>query len=275
MLFSSARRLFPLLLIPIAALPVFAAEPLQARPIPRQAAPGKGIVVDPTRNNILPYMYDGAGWSTTFVFTNLDNHAIDLKLQFTADDGSNLQIPVQGLGATSNIDIPIQNGGTASLTTADVDSVRTSGYAFAAAQNGTDRFAGYAIVRQQSSGLPDLEFTMPLAPIDENQFVLAFDNTNGFTTFVSLVNSSTQNTANINVTLQDQNGNVLTTDQLQIGPLGRRTFNVTDRYPQAGNIVASIFFSAPGSQFVTGLGLRSGPNNSLSTITPFSLQVQR
>lgn len=268
-------RLSALLFLPVVALPMFAAERLQERSLPMQGGAVKHIVVDPTRNNILPYLYDGAGWSTTFVFTNLDNHPIDLRLQFTADDGSNLQLPVQGIGATSNIDIPIQTGGTASLTTADVDSVRTSGYAFANASNGTDRFAGYAIVRQQSSGLPDLEFSMPLAPIDENQFVLPFDNTNGFTTFVSLVNSSTQNVANVNVTLQDQNGNVLATDQLQIGPLGRLTFNLTDRYPQAGNTVASVFFNAPGSQFVTGLGLRSGPNNSLSAITPFSLQVPR
>lgn len=271
---SSTSRIFSFMLLPAVALPMLAAERLQARP-PIRAAANRAIIVDPTRNNIFPYLYDGAGWSTTFVFTNLDNRPIDLSLQFTADDGSNLQIPVNGIGSTSNIDIPIQTGGTASLTTSDFDSSRTSGYAFAAARNGTDRFAGYAVVRQQTSGLPDLEFTLPLTSIDENQFVLPFDNTNGFATFVSLVNSSTQNTANVNVTVQDQSGNAITTDQLQIGPLARMTFNVTDRYPQANNIVASIFFNAPGSQFVTGLGLRSGPNNSLTAITPFSLAPPR
>ena len=270
----SSRVLFPLMLLPVVALPLLAAEGLQVRPSMRPAA-DRAIVADPTRNNIIPDLYDGGGWSTTFVFTNMDSRPIALRLQFTADDGSDLQIPVVGIGLTSNIAVPIQVGGTASLTTADVDNFRTSGYAFVAAANASDRFAGYAVVRQQSSGWPDLEFTLPLAPIDENQFVLPFDNTKGFTTFVSLVNSSTQNPANVNVTVQDQNGNVLTTDQFQIGPLGRLKFNVGDRYPQTGNSVASIYFNAPGSQFLTGLGLRSGPNGSLTAITPFSLAVTR
>jgi hypothetical protein len=177
------------------------------------------------------------------------------------------------VGTNAGIDITIPLNGTASLTTADVAGNRTSGYAFVGVPNQSDRFAGYAVVRQQTNGLPDLEFTIPLTPIDENNFVLAIDNTNGFSTFASLVNSSTQSNAVVNVTVQDQSGNVLATDQLQIGQLGRLAFSVNDRYPQLNNSVGSIRFSANG-QLVTGLGLRSGPNNSLTTITPFSLPLQ-
>ena len=254
-----------------AMLPAFAADRSVVR---LSGEKGRTVVADPTRNRILPYVYDGAGWSTTFVLTNLDNHTINLRLEFTASDGSDLPLPVLGIGTTARVDITLPQGGTASVSTADASGDRISGYAFIGIPNQTDRFSGYAVVRQQTNGLPDLEFTIPLTPIDENQFVLPMDNTNGFTTFVSLVNSSTQNNAIVNVTVQDQDGNVLATDQLQIVSLGRLTFNVTDRYPQLNNLVGSIFFSGDRSQFVSGLGLRSGPNNSLTAITPFSLPLQ-
>ena len=261
------------LLLPVSMLP--GAERTEARAAARSSnVTAREVTAVPTRNRVFPYMYDGNGWSTTFVLTNLDNQTIHLGLDFSADDGSNLQFPIQGIGTTSAVDITLLQGGTISLSTANVASNRTSAYAFVAVPNGTDRFAGYAVVRQQSNNLPDLEFTIPLTPIDENQFVLPMDNTNGFTTFVSLVNSSTQNNSNVNITVQDQSGNVLTTDQLQIVPLGRATFNVSDRYPQLNNQVGSIFFNADRSQFVTGLGLRSGPNQSLTAITPFSLPLQ-
>jgi hypothetical protein len=263
-----------LLILPGATVFAFAAEHSVVRSAPRPSGENvRAVVANPTRDRILPYVYDGAGWSTTFVLTNLDNRTINLRLEFTGNDGSDLQFPVLGIGTTSAVDIKLGQGGTISVSTADIAGDRTSGYAFVGVPNQTDRFAGYAVVRQQTNGLPDLEFTIPVTPIDENQFVLPMDNTNGFVTFISLVNSSTQNPANVNVTVQDQDGNVLATDQLQIVPLGRLTFNVSDRYPQLNNLVGSILFSASGNQFVTGLGLRSGPNSSLTAIPPFSLPV--
>lgn len=262
-----------LVLLSGGALPSFAGDRAQAQAVRKLAGDkGRAISADPSRDNIFPYMYDGAGWSSTFVFTNLDSRTVKIRLEFSADDGSDLLVPVLGVGKTSAVDITLGIGGTISLTTEDTAKTRTSAYAFAGAANGSDRFSGYEVVRQQTSGLPDLEFTIPLTPIDENQFVLPFDNTDGFATFVSLVNSSLQNSAIVNVTVQDQDGNVLTTDQISIQPLGRDTFDVAEQYPQLKKIVGSILFSARGQQFVTGMGLRSGPNDSLTAILPFSLR---
>ena len=232
------------------------------------------VVADPSRDAIYPYVYDGAGWSTSFVFTNLDNHTININLEFSNDDGSNLLVPLVGVGTDSSFAVTIPYAGTVSLATGDTSSILAIGYAFAGAANQKDLFSGYAVVRNQTPGLPDLEFTIPITPINENQFVLPFDNTNGYLTRAVLINSSLQNNATVNVTVNDQDGNVLATDQIAIVPLGAVRFSVTARYPQLQGIVGSIFFSAPSNQFVTGLGERSGPNLSLTAIPPFSLRTQ-
>lgn len=84
------------------------------------------------------------------MLTDLDNETIHLGLDFTGDDGSSVQIPIQGVGTTSAVDITLLPGGTTSLPTADIATNRTSAYAFVGVPNGTDRFGGYAVVRQQS-----------------------------------------------------------------------------------------------------------------------------
>ena len=235
---------------------------------------GRAIVADPFRDQIFPYLSDGNGWSTNFVFTNLDRHSIVVHLEFSADDGSFLRLPVNGIGTTDAVDITIATGGSFSLRTAGAAANRTTGYAFTEAKNLTDLYSGYAVVRNVANGLPDLEFTVPLAPIDENFFTLAFDNTNGYATFAALINSSVDKDANVVATIQDQDGNVLSTDRITVAPFGRFQFNLADRYPQADKIVGTIAFSASGTQFVTGIGLRSGPNQSLTVIPPFSLKAK-
>ena len=265
-------------ILPAALAVFFAGSVLHAAGSARLAQAGvrsgsNGIVSDPSRDKIFPYLADGNGWTTNFVFTNLDTHSVVVHLEFSADDGSFLTLPVTGIGSTQAADITIVVGGSFSLTTAGTAQNRTSGYAFATAKNQTDLFAGYAVVRNVASGMADLEFTVAPTPLNENSFTLSFDNTNGYATYAALINSSVDKDATIVVSIQDQNGNVLGTDQITVPPIGRYQFNVSDRYPQLNNIVGNIVFSASGKQYVGGTGLRYGPNQSLTVIPPFSLKL--
>jgi hypothetical protein len=250
------------LLIILAALtPVFGAS--------RSAV--SRIVADSSRDQIIPYLFDGGGWSTNLILTNFESHTIQVQVEFWANDGSQLQLPVDGVGTGASLTANIAANGTASLRTSDFANSRIDGYAYVTAVNQGDRFAGYAVIKNITSGLPNLEFTIPLAPLNENRFTLAFDNSNGYDTGVALVNSS-QFSATVNIEVTDQYGNVLATDQVSIPPLGRVVnTSLSTQYPPLGGTVGSIFFSTDPSLAVTGMGIRFGPNDqSWTTVIPFS-----
>lgn len=249
---------------------LFAAE-RHAGFVKASAATGRQVVATPTRDQIFPYLSDGNGWTTNWVFTNLDSKTIVVHLEFSNDDGSALSLNVSGVGFASAVDVTIGANGAYSLLSAGTGNTRVTGYAFAAAKNGTDLFAAYSVIRNVAANLPDLEFTVPLVPLDENNFTLAFDNTGGYSTFVALINSATKDSSNTLVSVQDKDGNVLATDQISVPVFGRLQFNLTDRYPQLAGIVGNVSFTSAGQQYVSAIGLRSGPNQSLTAILPFSL----
>ena len=239
------------------------AGPSTARSLPK-------VVVNSGRDQIMPFVYDGNGWTTMIVLTNLDNHTISVHVQFTANDGTLLSFPVNGIGDASDVYVTIPSGGNYSIVTSGFAAQRTSGYAYVTAQNGTDLFGGYGVARNQTTGLPDIEFTIPFTPLDENVFTLSFDNTAGFSTYAVLINSSSNN-ASINVSVQDSQGNVLVTDQISLSPFARYVFNLGDVYPVVNGLVGNVYFSASGAQLVAGSGLRQGPYQSFTLIPTLSL----
>src|SRR5690348_8448742 len=105
------------LLVCIGDLPrAFAADRAEAHATaPTASRKRPASTVDPSRDSIFPYVYDGNGWSTDFVFTNLDNHTVLLQLGFFANDGSNQELPVLGVGRTSSVSITLPPSGTISL----------------------------------------------------------------------------------------------------------------------------------------------------------------
>ena len=232
---------------------------------------GAKLVVNPSRDQIIPIVYDGNGWTTLFMITNLDNHTIVVDVEFSAKDGSNLSLPVRGLGNTTSVEVTVPQNGNYSFVTSGFAQQRTTGYAYISSKNGSDFFGGYAIARNQVRNLPDLELTVPFTPIDENFFTLAFDNTGGYSTSAILINSSGSNQANISVTVEDSQGNVLVTDTILIDPYGRYAFNLADFYPVVNELIGNVYFSASGPQFVAGAGLRVGPNQSTALIPTLSL----
>lgn len=237
----------------------------------KASSSGAKLVVNPSRDQIIPIVYDGNGWTTLFMITNLDNHTIVVDVEFSAKDGSNLLLPVSGIGNTTGVEVTVPQNGNYSFVTSGFAQQRTTGYAYVSSKNGSDLFGGYAIARNQVRNLPDLELTVPFTPIDENFFTLAFDNLGGYSTSAILINSSATNQANVFVTVEDSEGNVLVTDTILIDPYGRFAFNLADFYPVVNQLIGNVYFSATGTQFVAGAGLRVGPNQSTTVIPTLSL----
>ena len=255
----------------IAGLATLAAAPQDhPKAFAKASSGGARLVVNPSRDAIMPVVYDGNGWTTLFVIANLDNHPIVVEIQFSLPDGSALSLPVVGIGYTTAVEVKLPAGASYSVITAGSATDRTTGYAYVTSKNGTDLFGGYASVRNQAANLPDLEFTAPFTPIDENFFTLAFDNTGGYSTYAILINSSNKVNASVAVSVQDIDGNVLATDTISIDPYGRYAFNLADFYPVNGRI-GNVYFSASGGQLVAGSGLRVGPNQSTTVIPVLSL----
>jgi hypothetical protein len=57
----------------------------------------KGVTVF-TGDDVIPQFVEGAGWSTAITFVNLDTTTIKFSLYFIADDGSDMSVPILGVG---------------------------------------------------------------------------------------------------------------------------------------------------------------------------------
>jgi hypothetical protein len=136
--------------------------------------------------------------------------------------------------------------------------------------------SGFAVFRNGGAS----EAAVPLQSQIGTSFSLPFDNANGYSTGVALVNLGAL-PANFTVNVWDQYGNLtsqpvtLTTNDPSGN--GHDSFMLPDRVPITAGIAGIVqFVGNPGSPFtlagmLTGLGLKTDPNGlftSLPTIVP-------
>lgn len=227
------------------------------------------VFVDPTRDNVAPQILDGNGWTTTFTVANLDVKPVLVHVEFVNDDGSNLTLAVNGIGYTTGVDITLAVGGSYSITTSNASSNAIGGFAYLGTDNHTDKFGGYIFLRNHVDGYADIELTTPLVPIDENAFSLTFDHTNQAYTIVPIVNLDSNSSALVQMTLLDQNGNLIANDSVTIPSGGRVRVDLQARFPQI--LQGTVRFSTGGSKYVSAYGYRVDGGGMIVGIPPVSI----
>ena len=111
----------------------------------------------------------------------------------------------------------------------------------------------------------------------ENSLILAYDNTNGYSYGVALVDSNTEAYVGepndtITVNIQDQSGNQIATDSFEMVPGGHLSFVLTSKYPAVANTRGTVTFSintASRIPTLAGLGLRAAPWGALTSVEMF------
>jgi hypothetical protein len=228
----------------------------------RSSSGTRGLTVF-TGDWAIPQFVDGGGWQTSLVLANLDTQTAFLTVYFIKDDGTDMQVPVVGLGNVSGINVTLPPNNTINIETEGSASALTQGWAVVF-PNEDERFGGFAVFRQRVQGRPDFEAVVPIGSILDQRMLLIFDNTRGFTTGMAIANPDTV-AITVNVTIRDDDGNVLGQDQMNLGELEHTAFTLPSKWPVTAGKQGSIEFSTT-SDGVSVLGLRF---NSAGAFTSF------
>ncbi|MCL6547155.1 MAG: hypothetical protein K6T61_18230 [Bryobacteraceae bacterium] len=274
------------LLLPILLLAAAAAsaqtgggtEPVRASfgPADQQAGREAGQVFLPV-TDVLPHVADGNYWKTTITLHNNSPTADNYTLTFYQGDGSPLELDFVGRGVRSVVDGSIPTWGTVVIETQGTSDSLKAGWARLESDGGYVK--GYAIFRQRLPGRPfDFEAVVPMSASTESSYVLAFDNTQGFTTSLAICSTDKYYQTAVAVTIYDEAGVELSQHTIELPKLGHAAFATDVQWPSTINKRGTIRFrtyrasnpSVSGSTSVLGLRFNwTGPFTSTHTIEEY------
>jgi len=233
----------------------------------------------------------GGSWQTTFTLINVDSTDLaGVTLSFFGDNGSPLNVPVQGFGSTSSytFTIPVSGSTNVVLSSTDPSTPVTQGWATMSVTSGSVRGQGSFRSTTLSGGI--FEAAVPLStagstlciipfPSSSNPAILIpFDNTIDpatgrpiYITSLAIANT-TNGPLSVQIEFDDQSNTQIATGTLSFTAASQHMAFVTtspDRYPASAGKKGIIRIHA-GTDSVTVLGLLSNANNAISTIIPIT-----
>lgn len=234
---------------------------LRANGVALTSIPTTTSPVNPTASSsVLPQFVFGGGWYTALYFTNTNDAAVPLAVNFVSDTGAPLVVPAVN-GSTANINLVAH--GTAIIQAPNSGNL-VEGYASFTLPAGV---TGYGVFRESVPGQPDQEAVVPLSNALATSNLLTWDETT-LVTGLAIVNpSSTANT--VSVTVWDENGNTIGTSSVPLAA-GNKTAVLLPNLPGligVGGMRGSAQFSVTAGG-VAVLGLRA--NGSALTSIPTS-----
>lgn len=239
-----------------------------------------GVSAEDNSKKRIGFMYDsviphfavgGPQWQTTFIFHNPSNSLEKFYLTFTDDAGKPMLIPVLG-GMHSSIlvtlpahntqkivsdyrpDLPTMSG-SARLT--DPYSCSDCNYFYTTVHT---IFAQYDWEKKVFL----CEATVPQESPWETDVALVYDQ-EIYVMGVALMNPSEYQISLVNVSVYDQNDNLLQLDQFYMNPLAHKVFSLSDKYPVTIGKLGYVRFSV-GTGGVAGTALRFAPNGTFTTM---------
>jgi hypothetical protein len=182
------------------------------------------------------------------------------------DDGSVLTLPVtttqQGNSqttTTASVSATINPNATLLISTGQLAST-VVGWADVLS---TGSLGGYAIFRQTPQTGSPSEGTVPLQSQFPSTVTVPYDNTASFVMGVALANLSAS-FASVTVTMWDDLGNQLGTQNLNIPGSGHTAFVLPNQFPLTSGKRGIVRFQAAGG--ITGLGLRFSPFGTFTSV---------
>jgi len=207
----------------------------------------------------------GGGWKTTMTLSNSSAAAVTAQINFYADDGSPMIVPLAVpkfgwntsgrtlyLTVNSNDSIVIESGSLTPSIAEGWADVQANG-ALTGSSTFSQMYSGSVVFDTQ-------------APIDSRLspfLLLNFDNTFGYQTALGIANQSPVPDT-ITATLLDQNGVQLGLSQMTLPGFGHAAFFLSSLFPQSVNKFGSIQFT--GSSGIAGVGFRFSPTSGFQLI---------
>jgi len=222
-------------------------------------------------NDVLPQVADGNYWKTTITLVNMDDEPADYRLRFFRSGGGTtpLTLDFVGLGRVSVVSGRLPMNGSVVIETTGMSDPPVTGFALLDSPNYTN-VNGYGIFRQRIPGRPqDFEAVTPFSSSIDDDFLLPFDNTQGYTTSMAICNPSTYATQTVTVSFFDGGGNRFHLDQFTLAPLQHDAYEFTLKWPQTnGRRGIAVFQVSPDGTSVLGLRFNwTGPFTSTHTLS--------
>jgi hypothetical protein len=215
--------------------------------VPTQAAAPGGSTTGCTpfaTSKVIPQVTDGGAWQATVVVINTGQTVANACLSFFQDtqNGATSPWPLQMMNGAPYQLIQLQPGAIVFLQTPAIATTLTQGWAQVIGDPGIQAFA---IFKQRVPGRQDQEGTAPA--VSAGQDILApFDNTNGNTTSMAIVNGGSS-AQSYTATLRAP-GKPSATQIIQIPAGGHLAFAVTDQFGQpAAGVQGVIEITSTGN----------------------------
>ena len=219
-------------------------------------------------NDVLPQVADGDGWKTSITLVNMDTQPAQYTLHFLRNGGSPLVLDFVNIGARSTISGTLPVNGSVVIETRGTSHTLSQG--FARLESPNDMYVnGYGIFRQKVAGRLDFEAVTPFSSRLDNDFILPFDKTGGFTTTMAICNPDLYTTSTVTVEIYDQSGNRVLLDHFYMAPLEHGGIVLRDRWPVTANKRGIAVFQVSGWG-TPAMGLRfndTGPFTSTHTLS--------
>ena len=219
-----------------------------------------------TTNGSIAHIASGNGWTTTFVLVNTGSSFAQANLSFFADNGTPLSLPYsfpqQGTAITtaSSATPSIPPGGMVLVKSTGVVSDPLLIGSAQIAVNGP--ISGFVIFRYEPNGQ---EAVVPLENRNAAAYVLAFDNTAGTATGVSVNNASNVG-ATIPVIIRNNSGAQIGTGSIVLAANGHSSFVLKDQFPVTASIQGTIEFDTPAGASIGALGIRTPVAHTFTTL---------
>jgi hypothetical protein len=229
-------------------------------------APGHAL----TRAGVLSQVAFGGGWNSLIYLINNSIASLSVTVNFWADDGTPLQVPLIETQAgssqplnNSTVSVTIAPNATVVLAATSLSSSASAGWADVLS-NGP--IAGYGVFHYTSPAGVQSEGTVPLESSFASSFLLPYDNVNRFQTGVAVANLLASQQAAVTATTWDANGsqNGLTAFVLPAG--GHQSFQLASEVPAVSGNRGIVEFSVPSGGTLTGLGLRVNPTGGFTSV---------
>lgn len=246
---------------------------LRTRAAAHKPGANRQLFVAPNVDHVFPYFLVSNTWNTTLYLTNLEDREIKVYCEFVNANGEELPLQfdfsanAEDVSAYTESIIPAFS--TGSFHTVSTATAITTGWAYCATDPKTDRFSGYAVVKNTASNGASREFITNLQPDEEPVFSVPFTDAASGRTALVLVNNSLDEDTTLAIFAFDPDGNPAGNGTITLKPSNLRTVVLNEAFKDLTSGTIRVVH-VEGTKYVGGVALRTNASGytAFPSLTP-------
>ncbi len=248
------------------------ARSLRTRAAAHKPGANRQLFVAPNIDHVFPYFLVSNTWNTTLYLTNLEDREIKVYCEFVNANGEELPLQfdfsANAEDRTAYTESIIPAFATGSFYTVSTAATSTTGWAYCATDPKTDRFSGYAVVKNTASNGALREFITNLQPDEEPIFSVPFTDAAAGRTALVLVNNSLDEESTLAIFALDSDGKPAGNGTITLKPSNLRTLVLNEAFKDLKSGTIRVVH-VEGTKYVGGMALRTN-TSGYTVFTPLT-----